>query len=350
MLGAEVRGVLDGDLLGLGAAAFTSASEPLHAETNSNALTRMRERAPARVRGTGRTYWQSRAVVPYFPPVGEVLRDYADVTETRLAAVLRATAIEMQASFEKTGRIPHAGSKGATREERLLLFLQERLPRAASAVGSAEVVAADGTSAGQCDVLIVNPEMPPFFSDGRHSVYPSEAVHGVFEVKSSLNKTELRSALDKISVVKSLPRVHFHPDPYNRHFERHGERLDHMPLSGFVFAYTASTKLETLTSNLIDWCDSHPRGVWPDGVFVLDRGSVVWMSPNRRGLRGGVSRDGQLCMMETGHARDVLLLLAMHMHELYALAYLPPFQLGPYLGYSSFGVARFPTDGWPAAE
>jgi len=140
-------------------------------------------------------------------------------TEPRLSSILRASAKELEIGFDKTSNLANMGDRGTGRELQVLRFLQTRLPGTVRAEGSSEIIDAAGGESGQCDIVIVDPTTPPFYSDDATRVYPIEAVHGVVEVKSTLTKAELRGACDKIASVKQLVKENYLPDPFHRTHE-----------------------------------------------------------------------------------------------------------------------------------
>lgn len=272
------------------------------------------------------------------------------MTEDRLAQIIRATADELVAAFNKTAAIMHEGSKGTARESPLLSFLQGRLPATVRAVGSSEVLDSGGTTSMQQDILIVDPSTPPFLNEGNQRVYPAECVHGVLEVKGRLNKHEVVDACNKIASVKRLPKIHYYADPLGRFYPslETGVALNHRPTFGYVFAYKSQTKIETIADNVIDWCKVHSPEEWPDGVFILDRGTVGW-------LLDGVFQEcvvpgSQVGFIESQEPRDVLLAMILNLNVAYVTAWMPPFKLHGYLPTAVLGVTKSsqpPEPTWP---
>ena len=269
------------------------------------------------------------------------------MSEDRLAQIIRATADELTAAFNKTEAIRHQGQKGAAREDPVLNFVRGRLPGTVRAVGSSEVIDSTGATSKQQDIVIVDPSTLPFFDADKHRVYPAECVQGVIEVKSRLNKKEVWDACEKIASVKRLPKVHYYDDPLGRRWLAYdGSTLNHRPTLGYVFAYEASTQIETLTDNVIEWCEGHGPEVWPDGLFVIGKGTISWFKDNKphECLYPGAS----IGIIESQHPRDVLLNMALSLHTAFVKAWMPPFRLHPYLPTAVLGVAKRPKPPWPA--
>jgi len=179
----------------------------------------------------------------------------------------------------------------------------------------------------------------------RHRVFPAEAVHGVVEVKSRLTKSEVRDALDKVASVKRLRKAFYLPVADIR------RGLPIPPTRGFVFAYTAAAKLTTLTTHVIEWCEAHHEGLWPDAIYVLDRGSVLWFVPDRSRFQPAWRPGSTIGLLEALNPRDVLILMLLQMRSVFteAAAAMPPVDVKPYVESAVLGVPKFPEPRFPAA-
>ena len=268
------------------------------------------------------------------------------MSEERLAQIVRATADELTAAFNKTAAVQHQGQKGAVREDPVLNFVQGRLPGTVQAFGSSEVIDSNGATSKQQDIIIVDPSTPPFFNEDKHRVYAAECVQGVIEVKSRLTKKEVRDACEKIASVKRLPKVHYYDDILGRKWQANdGTQLNHRPTLGYVFAYEGSTQIETLANNVIEWCEGHAPEEWPDGLFVMGKGTIAWFKDGKahESLYPGAS----IGVIKSQHPRDVLLSMALNLHTAFVTAWMPPFRLHPYLPTAVLGVAQWSTPAGP---
>jgi uncharacterized protein DUF6602 len=257
------------------------------------------------------------------------------VTEDRLAQIVRASANELKTAFDKATAIKHEGSRGAAREDAVLAFLHTRLPRTVRAVGSSEVIDSSGATSSQQDIVIVDPSTPPFLHEGNQHLYPAECVHGVIEVKGRLSKHEVRDACDKIASVKRLPKIHYLPD---RRSLPDDVKLP-PPTYGFVFAYTSRTSLESITENVMEWCDEHPPQDWPDGLFIFDHGNVAWFLDGKH--QGSAVPGSCLGFIQPERPSDVLLLMLLNLHAVYANAWTPAVNLQSYVPHAVFGIPRW---------
>src|SRR5829696_10116867 len=82
-----------------------------------------------------------------------------------LSSVLASVADKMVPDFQASGVAQHRGSKGTVSEAQLLdNYLRKYLPGNVIAEHSAEVVATNGDVSRQCDIVIMDPSTPPFWS------------------------------------------------------------------------------------------------------------------------------------------------------------------------------------------
>jgi hypothetical protein len=261
----------------------------------------------------------------------------------RLAGIMRATARELRAQFEKSMASNHSGSKGDMREEFVAGFLRNHLPRRVGVLGSAEIVTADGQVSPQCDILIVDPDVPPLFSAEHHRVVPNEAVYGVMEVKSTLDGAELRDACNKIARVRNLPKVAYEPELLHSSLW-HSSTPSYLSLglppvpftAAYIFAYD-SIDLRNLASQLGEWCETHPLDCWPDSVWVLGKGALFWTPPDKTEWRLRAEPGADIGVATAVPDQDILLMMLMHLYPRFARASMPTFQLLDYSGPAALG-------------
>ena len=96
----------------------------------------------------------------------------------------------------------HRLSMGEKREEIVKGFLRENLPETYG-VTQGEIFDTTGEVSNQCDVIIYNSAMPAFRSPSLN-LFPVDSVFGVCQVKSSLDKTRLKEAVENIQSVKKM--------------------------------------------------------------------------------------------------------------------------------------------------
>ena len=258
----------------------------------------------------------------------------------RLASLLHATANELRTRFDKSAIASnHAGSKGAVREDYLTDFLRQHLPRTVDVYGSAEIITADGQISSQCDVLIADPATPPFFSEDRHRVVPNECVYGMIEVKSKLDTAELHDACQKIARVRGLPKTAYYPTrpPFTYRVEAYGQTWNYWPTAGMIFAFE-SISLDVLAARLMDWCRGRNPIEWPDSVWVLGKGFLLWKPQGAKHIDYAPEPESGLVALAPLPGNDVLLPMLLNLHPLLARATMPPFRLIDYASTAQIGT------------
>jgi len=171
---------------------------------------------------------------------------------------------------------PHSGEKGSEAEDILRQFLKERLPRRFD-VAAGIVLGADGSVSRQSDVLIYDAINSPVYRTGtRLQILPRDNVPAVIEVKSKLNKDELKDAAQKIASVKAIKASPISGADQPVTFSD----LITTSVLGCVFAFDSYTTLETLADNLKEINQAHEPDHWIDLVVVLDKGCIGYQLQN----------------------------------------------------------------------
>lgn len=187
---------------------------------------------------------------------------------------------------------PHSGEKGSEAEEILKQFLRARLPRRFD-VGAGIVLGTDGAASRQSDVIIYDSINSPIYRTGtRLQILPRDNVPAVIEVKSKLNKDELKDAAGKIASVKKIKASPICGADQPVTFSD----LITTSVFGCVFAFDSYTSLETLAENLQEINETQHSDQWIDLVVVLDKGcsGYALQSPFEQksaGWLGGASGD-----------------------------------------------------------
>ena len=203
--------------------------------------------------------------------------------------LLEAAARQLREEFaEIRAANPHAGESGAEAELILGTFLRDRLPRRFD-VQSGVVVGASGAVSRQTDLIVFDALNSPVYRKGpRVHIVPRDSVAAIVEVKSNLNKAELRDAAIKIASVKKM-----RPSPITNVDQP--VTFSNMIIAntlGCVFAYGSRTSLSTLAKNLREINEKHDSSEWIDCVVVLGKGILFYavqfpMGGNKFGWFGG---------------------------------------------------------------
>ncbi|SRR6266536_1866642 len=167
---------------------------------------------------------------------------------------------------------PHAAERGSEAEETLKEFLKEKLPRRFD-VGSGIVIGGDNQISRQTDVIIYDAMNSPMYRTGpRLQILPRDNVACVIEVKSKLNKDELKDAAAKIADVKRIKATPIcgadQPVTFSDVITTN--------VLGCVFAFDSYTSMETLAENLKEINSAQDSSLWIDLVVVLNKGYVAY--------------------------------------------------------------------------
>jgi hypothetical protein len=264
---------------------------------------------------------------------------------SKLDEIFRAVAGQMQLDFQATRLlVRHKGLKGKAAENNLVAtFLRRYTPATVTMRQNAEVVSAAGDVSTECDVLICDPATPPLWSSGDVEIIPVECLHGLIEVKSVLTPENLREAWEKVAAIKRYPKTAWipHDRPWKPVISRYGKRdWEYFPTVGFVFAYTSSSDLENL--RLVMWDLAHETEPEHrlDGVWVLDRGSILWRSDTSGDWL--TAQPGEV-WIQTIHNLDggsPLPLITMQLQGIFQSAFMPAFRIGDYMGDMPFGTSN----------
>lgn len=186
-----------------------------------------------------------------------------------LKDLIQSASIQLRQEFEEIQKNnPHAAESGAEAELILKTFLKDRLPRRFD-IESGFVVGLDGTVSRQTDLMIFDALNSPIYRKGpKAHILPRDNVAAVIEVKSKINKEELKDAARKIASVKKIK-----PSPITN-VDQPVTFSDMIMTStlGCVFAYDSYTSLETLADNLKEINSEYESSDWIDLVVVLDKG------------------------------------------------------------------------------
>lgn len=100
-----------------------------------------------------------------------------------------------------------------------------------------------------------------------YEVFPVESVYGVIQVKSRLNKKEIKEGLENLASFKRLDKKHDTPNGLVFFHEDRAERG-----FGILFAYDSDLEWLDIIREIELFANEHPNRVWCNGVFILNRG------------------------------------------------------------------------------
>ncbi|GAA1846769.1 hypothetical protein GCM10009772_25080 [Pseudonocardia alni subsp. carboxydivorans] len=192
---------------------------------------------------------------------------------------MQQTASEMRASLAKTrAALTHNLSTGEALEESFRKFLRRHLP-ASIGVTKGQIIDSKGGKSRQIDAIVYDASRTPILfsseEDGQQ-VVPNEGVLAVFEIKATINRSDMQSVVDHMQSVKSLDKsAYYSPNSIIEYTTNlYGKELAVPPTLYFLFSYESgelgpiADELRSLQSNL-------PLESRIDCACVLDRGMLL---------------------------------------------------------------------------
>ena len=125
-----------------------------------------------------------------------------NMTEIDLEKFFTGVAKTMKADFGMTKFGKHPTKKGEKREDVVRKFLRHNLPENFG-IDEGEVFDSKGRISGHIDVIIFD-KSKPVFSHNSVKFFPIETVYGVCEVKTFLDKGELKKSILNSKKVKEM--------------------------------------------------------------------------------------------------------------------------------------------------
>jgi hypothetical protein len=259
----------------------------------------------------------------------------------KLDEIFRAVAGQMQADFQATRRlVRHKGLKGKAAENNLVAtFLGRYLPATLTIRQNAEIVSSAGDVSTECDVLICDPSTPPLWSANNVEIVPVESIYGLIEVKSVLSSRDLRDAWAKTVAIKRYPKTAWIPSDrlLKPVVELYGKQWEYFPTVGFVLAFTSRSSLKTLRELMWELAhDTRPEHRL-DGVWILDKGSILWWSETTAGFTAQPGEDVWIQSIENLEGGSPVPLMTMQLQAIFQSVFTRPFRIGDYMGDMPFG-------------
>ena len=105
--------------------------------------------------------------------------------------------------FMEKGRLTHPGEYGMYRERSLIQLLNTVFTKEYQ-FGDGFIFNYHSEVSTQCDIIICDAKLDSITTDEVAKFYPVEYVYGIGEVKSTINRTELKEALVKLADAKKI--------------------------------------------------------------------------------------------------------------------------------------------------
>lgn len=110
---------------------------------------------------------------------------------------------KIKREFENNKAILHSGIKGGFNENELIALIKRVIPTR-YIVMKGIIENSESEQSAETDIIIYDNDILPFYMKYDLSFIPIEAVKYIFEVKSSLNATELKTTIDKFTKYKKM--------------------------------------------------------------------------------------------------------------------------------------------------
>ena len=182
-------------------------------------------------------------------------------------------------------RAAHSDSsvKGGANEEIVAEFLAANTGARRIATNST-IIDHYGNRSDEVDVAVLN-DGQPFWTGQRGQLIIAEGVDAAYQVKAVLTSDELRRAVRNATSVKRLLRVMPNGSMASAINDEDGTRfIDHVPF--FIFAFTSQITAATSLTVLEEAVDNDVA-MQPDGIFVLNRWSLINIGSNTGSLQIG---------------------------------------------------------------
>ena len=111
--------------------------------------------------------------------------------------------ITLKSNFEVNKDVMHQGIKGGLNEGELSSLIKEVIPQRYR-ITKGIIENSKGEQSNEADIFIYDDEILPAYIKSDLTFVPVESVKYVFEVKSTLNATELKTTISKFENFKSI--------------------------------------------------------------------------------------------------------------------------------------------------
>ena len=178
---------------------------------------------------------------------------------------------QMIVDFAKSRDVKHPRDVGNVREQILRKFLNTSgfLPkRYAVSDRSIRVASPTGHLSNEIDIAFYDAadSVSLMNREDIFEVLPIETVYGVIQVKSRLNRNEIKDGLANLASFKRLER-----QTGGRVEIRFGEQREKSGF-GILFAYSSDLKWHEIHQEIESFAKSHPRTEWANAICILNRG------------------------------------------------------------------------------
>jgi len=184
---------------------------------------------------------------------------------------------ELLQLYQKSKDIKHPRDVGNAREAILGRFLAASgyVPKKYSVSNtSVRVVSTEGFISREIDILLFDPESSVVLMqrENAYQVYAAESAYGAIQVKSKLNRQEIKKAFENIASYKKLRKVDIQHSWSERGF-------------GIIFAYDTDLDWMELVDAVKSAASEGSRSVLPNLVVILNKGYFLFGEGNASKFR-----------------------------------------------------------------
>jgi len=182
---------------------------------------------------------------------------------------------QMLIDYDKSKDVKHPRDVGNVREVILREFLANSgyLPkRYGVSQNSTRAASPTGHISKEIDIFLYDPLDSVCLMNREHvyEVLPIECVYGVIQVKSRLNKKEIKDGLENLASFKRLDRPSATQAKISSLDPRHSKRG-----FGILFAYDSDLEWLEIVQEIETFAKKQPNHLWCNGVFILNRGAIL---------------------------------------------------------------------------
>lgn len=181
---------------------------------------------------------------------------------------------KMMEDFDRSKDIKHPRDLGDAREEILRSFLKTSgfVPdRYGISQNKVRVASGSGHVSPEMDILFYDPDnaLRLMRREGGYEVLPAESVYGAIQVKSRLNKGEIKDGLQNLASFKGLKRDVVRSGGV----ERGDDESDRF--FGLLFAYDSDLEWLDIIREIESFAQGNDARQWTNAVFILSRGTII---------------------------------------------------------------------------
>ncbi len=176
----------------------------------------------------------------------------------------------------------HNGLKGEGNEAAIRELIRKFIPKRYG-VSTGILIDKNGNQSKQCDIIIYdNHNYPEIFTLSNVHLFPVDLVYAVIEVKTTLNITQAKLAIDNIKAANNLDYIKdsFRVNPVEPIEKISDDTIlwqnkKTSPPLGLVFAYQSSTNNFNTVTNWFKFKNKEEQLQYPSHIFCLDHGFIL---------------------------------------------------------------------------